>query len=55
MNDLGYCYRNGYGCEKNEKKAVELYKTAADRGNAQGKIFFLIKFIEYKFNNLSFF
>jgi TPR repeat protein len=31
---LGWCYKNGSGCAKDEKKAVELYTKAADMGNA---------------------
>ena len=30
---LSVCYRNGIGCAKDEKKAVELYTKAADMGN----------------------
>ena len=37
MCNLGYCYKNGIGCEKNQKKAIELYEKAAILGNPQGK------------------
>ncbi|CAB5388323.1 unnamed protein product [Rhizophagus irregularis] len=33
IRHLGYCYQRGIGTEKNEKKAFELYKEAAKRGN----------------------
>ena len=28
MFDLGWCFEHGIGCEKNEKKALELYRKA---------------------------
>ena len=33
---LGVCYRNGFGCEKNEQKAFELFNKSADLGNVFG-------------------
>ena len=33
MTDLGYCYQEGIGTEKNEIKAFELYKEAAEKGH----------------------
>ncbi len=33
MGNLGVCYENGTGVEKDLQKAVELYKKAADAGN----------------------
>jgi len=36
MNNLGVCLQNGKGCDKNEKKAVELYEKAAHMGIADG-------------------
>ena len=29
---LGYCYENGYGVERDLHKAVEMYRTGADKG-----------------------
>jgi len=34
---LGSLYRKGYGVPKNEAKALELYREAASKGNAQAK------------------
>jgi TPR repeat protein len=36
-NNLADKYENGEGCEQNIKKALELYKKAADLGNDLGK------------------
>ncbi|CAB4421483.1 unnamed protein product [Rhizophagus irregularis] len=33
QNNLGYCYQNGIGIEKNEKKAFEWYLKAAGKGD----------------------
>ena len=35
--NLGSLYRKGYGVPKNETKAMELYREAAGKGNAQAK------------------
>ena len=34
MNNLGNCYKNGKGVEKNYKEAVKWFKKAAEKGNA---------------------
>ena len=34
QNNLGTCYENGTGVEKDEQKAVEWYQKAAEQGNA---------------------
>ncbi|CAB4417127.1 unnamed protein product [Rhizophagus irregularis] len=33
MRHLGYCYQRGIGTERNEEKAFELYKVAANKGH----------------------
>ena len=33
INNMADCYEHGYGVEQDLKKAVELYRQAADRGN----------------------
>ena len=38
MYNLGVCFQNGTGCEKNEKKAVQVYEKAANLGHASGII-----------------
>jgi len=45
ITNLGVCFRNGTGCDKNEKKAMELYQKAADMGDASGKL-------QYSFYNI---
>ena len=34
---LGLCYASGIGVDRDEQKAVELYKMAAERGNIGAK------------------
>ena len=34
MNNLGWCYKNGNGVEKNYEEAVKWYKKAAEKGDA---------------------
>ena len=36
MNDLGFCYRYGYGVNKNLERAIEWFQKAADAGNNWG-------------------
>ena len=35
--NLGVCYANGTGVEKNIQKAVELYQRAVEQGNADAQ------------------
>lgn len=35
LNSLGLCRQNGYGCEKDDKKAFEYFKRAADSGHPE--------------------
>ena len=35
--NLGVCYRNGYGVEKNPAEAVKWLRKAADQGDAQAQ------------------
>ena len=35
--NLGFCYEQGYGCEKDLKKAVRLYGLAADQGHSKAQ------------------
>ena len=44
MVNLGVCYQNGIGCEKNDKKAVQLYEKAANLGNSLGLKFIICYF-----------
>ncbi len=37
MNNLAVCYSQGWGVPQNKKKALELYKKAADLGSKKGK------------------
>ena len=37
---LGWCYSTGAGVAQDEKKAVELYKLAADKGDSWGMVYF---------------
>jgi len=37
QNNLGHCYLNGFGVEKNVIKAVELFQKAAEQGNANAQ------------------
>ena len=37
VRDLGVCYENGYGIEKNLKVAYTLYELANNNGNLSGK------------------
>ncbi|EXX71914.1 uncharacterized protein OCT59_019037 [Rhizophagus irregularis] len=48
ISNLGYCYQFGIGTKKNEIKALELYKKAAERGNEQHTQ------ITYSFSNVIF-
>ena len=43
MYNLGLCYRNGIGCEKNENKAKELYDETAKLGHPSGMVSFIFK------------
>ena len=36
QNELGLCYYNGYGTDKNPKRAFHWYEKAAKQGNAAG-------------------
>ena len=36
MFNLAYCYKTGNGCEKNQKKAAELYEKASNDGHSKG-------------------
>ena len=36
MLNLGMCYENGTICQKNDKKALELYEKASNLGNEEG-------------------
>jgi TPR repeat protein len=38
INNLGFCYENGFGTDYDEKKAFDLYQKAADLGNFNGII-----------------
>lgn len=35
--NLGFCYDNGIGVEKDIKKAIALYQAAADQGHATAR------------------
>jgi len=37
LDILGNCYKGGYGCEKDEKKAFELYLKASELGNDEAQ------------------
>ena len=37
QNNLGYCYQNGIGVEKNEVKAFEWYEKSAKQGDSNAQ------------------
>ena len=38
-HNMAICYKNGFGCEKNEKKAFEFMEKAANLGCVDGNFF----------------
>ena len=44
---MAICYKNGFGCEQNEKKAFEFMEKAANLGLVDGN-FFQFNFFESK-------
>ena len=37
LNSLGFCYKHGFGVEKDYKEVVRLYQLAADQGSASAR------------------
>ena len=45
MCNMGFCFKDGTGCEKNMKKAVEFYEKAANLGHSEGIMRFFLKLL----------
>ena len=50
-HNMAICYKNGFGCEKNEKKAFEFMEKAANLGCVDGNFFQFFFFLNQNISN----